>query len=107
VNSLRPGGLGSRAIKTTGYSQIILPVDYEFFRALKLLCKKNFLTPAELCKELKAMGSSKFTLGDVGKMLNSEIFKQSSAYVFLNPDAALLLSRLLPPAYKVGCKNGR
>jgi hypothetical protein len=55
------------------------------------------------------MDFSKFTMKDLGKMLDSypEIFKQSSAYVFLNPDAALLLNRLLPPAYKVGCKNGR
>ncbi len=81
----------------------ILLVDYKSFRALKLLCKKDFLTPAELCKELKAMGSSKFALGDLGKMLDSypEIFMQNPAYVFANPDAALLLSRLLPLANNV------
>ncbi len=70
---------------------------------MKLLCKKDFLTPAELCKELKAMGSSKLNLGDLGKMLDSypEIFMQNPAYVFANPDAALILSRLLPLANNV------
>jgi hypothetical protein len=72
-------------------------------RTLKLLCKNDFLTPDDLSKELKATGCNNFTSADVYKMLDSypEIFKQSSAHVFLNPLNSVLVGRLLTLAANV------
>jgi hypothetical protein len=52
---------------------------------------------------VKATGCNNFTSADVCKMLDSypEIFKQSSAHVFLNPLNSVLVGRLLTLAANV------